>query len=212
MPSFPVPTLLMVLGAAGCTAGEVLPEDTAPPPEIPDRTLTSSSSAEPPFDPLAGRISFPIGYCATQAFAALLPAEETRAVLDIWDDLDERALFVDMGDCATANRAGLELVFNPEGEGFVTTLRLGDRTRLVATPDVISLRDAADCETSQILERALAHHVGHVVGIPHSCEVGQPCTEPAAREALMYWAQSACDPRLELSSWDIAAFDYILTL
>jgi hypothetical protein len=51
----------------------------------------------------------------------------------------------------------------------------------------------ADCGGQTSIEAVATHEIGHLWGMAHSCEDGDPCTESEKKEATMFWQVGACD-------------------
>ena len=72
---------------------------------------------------------------------------------------------------------GVDIVFN-DGVDFATTEEAS----------------SGSCSDQIVVEGIATHEIGHLLGLGHSCEQGEVCTEPARQQATMYWYPELCDP------------------
>lgn len=120
-----------------------------------------------------------------------------------------------VGDCSSA--ADVRVEVGPFGEPGTLALAShsrepeplaihGDRSYHGAIDATLSIdptahpmvRDAAiaagTCTDETSLDRLLQHQLGHVIGLVHSCEAGETCTDAELRKAVMYWSSGPCVP------------------
>lgn len=65
---------------------------------------------------------------------------------------------------------------------------------------------AASCNSLYSIQGVSTHEIGHLWGLGHSCEDGDPCTDPQKKQATMFWSVDTCnDGQDNLHDWDIGA-------
>lgn len=123
---------------------------------------------------------------------------------------DERNIFF-WDDPADEVEIGVLGVTYPGMSGYRRIIN-GEEYRVLVDADIIFNNNVdwgthADIQSScgqqtDVLGVA-THEIGHLWGMGHSCEQGDPCNDAELRDATMYWSVSACD----LSQSDINTDD-----
>lgn len=133
---------------------------------------------------LAARVT-----AALDAWFAVVPcAELTHTYVGACDDATPVDLRVVAGDPDDVLPDGAVLVTSTDGT--TTTITLND------TPFSSDAEVAAGyCVDTFNLDLLLAHALGDWLGLPHTCDEGEACADPAAQTAVMYWAIGPCDLR-----------------
>ncbi|MBX2798173.1 MAG: hypothetical protein KTR31_10900 [Myxococcales bacterium] len=121
----------------------------------------------------------------------------------------------------TTSGPGSRVIFNdPDGivEAGVPTITLsvfgGDEFDeleqvVVIFNDGMAFRQpGAPCDDAVDLQAHLNHHLGHISGLGHSCDEGEPC-EPELKEAVMYWTVPDCGAPTELAQDDIDGLRFL---
>lgn len=106
--------------------------------------------------------------------------EETDAYLRVrWGDpehlLTEGVYFATSYRLDGATVSGADLVFNDVP---------------FTTDEAVA---AGTCTDELNVDLVLRHELGHVLGLPHTCDEGETCTDEAAQRAVMYWSFPPCD-------------------
>ncbi|MCO4769780.1 MAG: PKD domain-containing protein [Deltaproteobacteria bacterium] len=70
--------------------------------------------------------------------------------------------------------------------------------------------DAADISAASCFNRhdfmsTTTHEIGHTIGLGHSCEDGEACSDPLLRGATMYWSGGSCSSAKRIPNEDDAA-------
>jgi hypothetical protein len=110
--------------------------------------------------------------------------------------------FDDPGDDLAAGILAATQIY-PTNGGRTCFVQDG-QTYVATTNSDIVYNDAVDWATEQQIQdttcnnetsmtAVTTHEIGHMLGMGHSCDDGDACTNGALREATMYWTASPCD-------------------
>ena len=84
------------------------------------------------------------------------------------------------------------VVFNQDGQKFY---RLRDADIIFNDGfDWATDQQIADenCSNEHSIQSTATHEIGHLVGLGHSCEEGDACSELPKQRATMFWSAGAC--------------------
>lgn len=129
------------------------------------------------------------GWGALAACAEL--SNEGRGACDTAGDVDLAVLWADPDD---------EL---PEGVLVATFYALDGAivtgAWLVINDGVVFSTDegvaGGNCMEEWNLDLLLRHEIGHFLGLGHTCDEAEACTDAEARAAVMYWSDAPCEVR-----------------
>lgn len=129
---------------------------------------------------------------------------------DAWFDAGGVAvLYGDPDDMLDGGVLMVTISYGGSGETFTsngTTFEAAPPSEIVVNDHAFWASDE-DCPAPTSLQRMLTHELGHVIGLAHSCDEGEPCPDPNAPDAIMYWTTDQCDT--ELGPDDVAGVEAI---
>jgi hypothetical protein len=89
--------------------------------------------------------------------------------------------------------ASATIVFNQDGNTYFryrdTDIVFNDNYEWATDEEI----DSGNCSNQHSMQSTATHEIGHLMGLGHSCEEGEACTELPKTEATMFWSAGACD-------------------
>jgi hypothetical protein len=153
---------------------------------------------------------------------AILPCDATHTFMGVREGHNAGFTFDNVntlyfGDPADESGAGVTAQTLARGDGTTCHQWAGDTYVITTDADLVFNDDInwltteeathPDCEDGYELKSLVMHEIGHMLGMGHSCEEGDPCSDPIQAEALMYWSNSgSCSGERELNEDDIDGF------
>lgn len=125
-------------------------------------------------------------------------ADEIQPPLGYTRDSKNVFYFDDPADEVSTGVLGQTLT---QGDGVVAFTLSGETYLLATDSDIIFNNDIdwasdesidAGCSGEYSLEAVATHEIGHLWGMDHTCEEGEPCNDLDKRYATMYWSIGPC--------------------
>lgn len=155
------------------------------------------------------RVALPATYCLTPAFDERFGRAEAETALAVWQDMvPDTTLFTAVEDCQDAtvtfdSDETSKLLFQVQVANAVpVTARLIAFSADMLITDAEVAKSGCPSALHASVSRLLARSMGLAIGIPPSCEAGEPCEDPDAQDALMHWVLPLNCAPTATSPWD----------
>jgi MYXO-CTERM domain-containing protein len=147
--------------------------------------LADSYAAWPAAAPCAGVGGTFMGMCDNTPF--ILDYQNRDTFDDPADELDAGVLGL------TQSRTQGDICFVENGQVYYhlsdTDIQFNNDIDWALDSEI----DGGQCNGETSLQAVATHEIGHSLGLDHSCEQNEVCTDQDLAEATMFWSTGACD-------------------